>query len=620
MPGFYATQIPGLRAPTGIDFSPLTAGFDDLAKTLERNRLLSESRAIGSALNSQPPMVSSQPPQIEPNRLLSFTQPPSAQGAPVMSPAQASAAAAGRDYSPTPAGAMNPVNVVRGFEGFSPNAYGDYKQTSIGYGTKALPGETTISRPAAEGRLNDEVQKVADFVDRELPGLDPEKRSALVSFGYNLGTGQGGLSDLLPAARAGRWSEVSAAMQAYRNAGGEPNSGLIKRRAAEGSLVQGRGAPVAAPRSAAPASAPQSSGINYTAGIRTALAQGNIPLASQLIQQQRAEEAAGRQDQLFPYQLEAAQSGATKDRAELENLATLQMGKVANAIQNAPEASRGAMWQRVIQSHPEMARALQENGVDPSDANAGASFFVNMAKGITPPQLTEVSPGATLVDKSNPTKGIFTAPRPAQNLSVAERKEVFDSDAAAQAGEGAIMTLRKALDLNSKAYSGPLAQTRGYATSLFGVEGGQATEDLNNLITAQALDQLKATFGAAPTEGERKILLDIQGSTNQAPEVRKTIWERAIQMAERRVQFNKNQSEAIRSGEYFKSGYSPVTSQQQAQPSPQGSTPAAPVASAPKPQGVSDQQIIAEAQKAIEAGKDPAAVREQLKAWGIQIQ
>jgi hypothetical protein len=37
------------------------------------------------------------------------------------------------------------------------------------------------------------------------------------------------------------------------------------------------------------------------------------------------------------------------------------------------------------------------------------------------------------------------------------------------------------------------------------------TRELENLLGEQALAKLKATFGGAPTEGERQALLDLQG-------------------------------------------------------------------------------------------------------------
>ncbi|MNL19054.1 hypothetical protein D3C87_1402340 [compost metagenome] len=76
--------------------------------------------------------------------------------------------------------------------------------------------------------------------------------------------------------------------------------------------------------------------------------------------------------------------------------------------------------------------------------------------------------------------------------------------------------------------------------------------ELDNVVTSQALGQLKAIFGAAPTEGERRILLDIQGSTSQPPEVRKAIFERARQAAQRRLDFYQQRSSELRGGEFYK--------------------------------------------------------------------
>ena len=74
---------------------------------------------------------------------------------------------------------------------------------------------------------------------------------------------------------------------------------------------------------------------------------------------------------------------------------------------------------------------------------------------------------------------------------------------------------------------------------------------LNNIVTGNALEMLKATFGGAPTEGERAILMQLQGSANLPRAQREAIYTRAIQMAERRTQSNQVKAEGIRSGAYF---------------------------------------------------------------------
>jgi hypothetical protein len=138
-------------------------------------------------------------------------------------------------------------------------------------------------------------------------------------------------------------------------------------------------------------------------------------------------------------------------------------------------------------------------------------------------------------------------------------KEIFEADEGAQAGESVIGALDSALTLNKTAWDGPAADFGTQAGALFGDANSVDTQQLKNLVTAQALDQLKATFGGMPTEGERKILLDIQGSVTQPREVRERIFDRAKKAAERRIQFNKEKASGLRSGEYFDTGYSPVT-------------------------------------------------------------
>lgn len=140
-----------------------------------------------------------------------------------------------------------------------------------------------------------------------------------------------------------------------------------------------------------------------------------------------------------------------------------------------------------------------------------------------------------------------------QSLTVTDKQAILEADEAIQGSKSTIGQLRHALELSKKAYSGPTAAKRGYFMSLFGDEAGIATQELDNQVTAQALENLKATFGGAPTEGERKILLDIQGASSQAPEVRDEIYKRAIAAAERRQKFNEDRANQLRGGTYYKS-------------------------------------------------------------------
>jgi hypothetical protein len=90
--------------------------------------------------------------------------------------------------------------------------------------------------------------------------------------------------------------------------------------------------------------------------------------------------------------------------------------------------------------------------------------------------------------------------------------------------------------------------------------------ELDNIIKNQALGQLKAAFGSMPTEGERKILLEVQGSVNLGKEQRLAIWKRAEEALNRKMEFNEKKAKALREGTYFKE--SPAAAQPTAPAAP----------------------------------------------------
>lgn len=137
-------------------------------------------------------------------------------------------------------------------------------------------------------------------------------------------------------------------------------------------------------------------------------------------------------------------------------------------------------------------------------------------------------------------------------LTATDKKAILEADEAVASTESAIQGLKRAKELSPKAYTGPMADVRGYGASLFGSDAGEATVELNNVITTNALTQLKAIFGGMPTEGERKILLEVQGSVNLPDKARQAIYDRAIDAANRRLAFNKQRADAMRGGTYYK--------------------------------------------------------------------
>lgn len=153
-----------------------------------------------------------------------------------------------------------------------------------------------------------------------------------------------------------------------------------------------------------------------------------------------------------------------------------------------------------------------------------------------------------------------TAPKKGTaGLSATAQKELFEADDAVQNGMGAVSSLQKAMELNNKAYSGVGASARATLRSNLpgSSEGADATIAMENIIKDQALTSMKSIFGGNPTEGERAILLDLQASASKTPKQREEILGRAMQAAQRRLDFNKQKADSLRGGSYMSEGGAP---------------------------------------------------------------
>jgi|694.fasta_scaffold13803_3 hypothetical protein len=143
-------------------------------------------------------------------------------------------------------------------------------------------------------------------------------------------------------------------------------------------------------------------------------------------------------------------------------------------------------------------------------------------------------------------------PKEDQQLTAGDRDAIRTADENIQAANSVIGALTQAKSLSKQAWGFPGAGVAAKAGSLAGNETAIATTELDNMISGQALDSLRAIFGGNPTEGERKILLDIQGSSSQPDAVRQKIFDRAISAAQRRLQFNQDRANELRGGTYYK--------------------------------------------------------------------
>lgn len=127
------------------------------------------------------------------------------------------------------------TSFVKQFEGFNSSAYDDFGQTSIGYGTKARKGESSISKGEADRRLGSELtshrNRVLAHNKKHKLGLKPHEIDALTSFDYNTGR----LNQLTAGGTRSK-KQIAQKMLLYNKAGGKTLRGLTRRRKAESLL------------------------------------------------------------------------------------------------------------------------------------------------------------------------------------------------------------------------------------------------------------------------------------------------------------------------------------------------------------------------------------------------
>lgn len=127
------------------------------------------------------------------------------------------------------------VSFVKGFEGFNSNAYSDYGQTSIGYGTRARPGEKSITEQEAQARLNEELamhrKRVEALNEKAGYNLTPNQLDALTSFDYNTGR-----LEQLTANGSRDLETIGQKIPLYNKADGQVLAGLTRRRREEAAL------------------------------------------------------------------------------------------------------------------------------------------------------------------------------------------------------------------------------------------------------------------------------------------------------------------------------------------------------------------------------------------------
>lgn len=156
----------------------------------------------------------------------------------------------------------------------------------------------------------------------------------------------------------------------------------------------------------------------------------------------------------------------------------------------------------------------------------------------------------------------------AQPLTATDKKFIEEADDAVFASRNAITALNAAKKLSRPANSGWLATERAWLGNnlpdylvpdfISSPDSSDATVNYSNIVLGQALSQLKAIFGAAPTEGERKVLLELQASVDKPDKIRQQILDRAIELAQSRLQYYQERADSLRGGVFYKPDYKPA--------------------------------------------------------------
>jgi hypothetical protein len=195
-----------------------------------------------------------------------------------------------------------------------------------------------------------------------------------------------------------------------------------------------------------------------------------------------------------------------------------------------------------------------------------------------------------------------------QSLTVTDKKAILEADENVGTNRAAIQAIDEAKRLNPQANSGWFANARAQVganlpdvlvpDAISSPASSEATLNFDNAVVGQALSQMKSIFGGNPTEGERKILLDLQGSSSKPPAVRAEILDRARMMAVNRLKLNEQRTQELRGGAFYKPGGGSAASNPMSYETGAGDP-------------------LAEAKAAISKGADPQKVMQRLQQMGV---
>lgn len=213
-------------------------------------------------------------------------------------------------------------------------------------------------------------------------------------------------------------------------------------------------------------------------------------------------------------------------------------GAVASSTIGKLQSDRARAVQLYGEGSPQVKQfdaAIQKETTE-QGSNRGVQFLPT-AKGYAVGNLAtgeiNLPEGALMPATADPTLqrtiATETAAGGAQGKLEEERDQVFiDQGVAAQSG---LADIKRAKELLKTINTGGYVAAKDKAAQWFGIQSEDEGE-FKNLLGQQTLAALKTTFGGNPTEGERAILTELQGSLANSKGVNERILNRAMKAYE----------------------------------------------------------------------------------------
>ena len=135
------------------------------------------------------------------------------------------------------------LSLIKHFEGCELKAYRCAANVlTIGYGsTKGVTEDMEITQEGAEELLQEEMHEYEGYInDMVKVPLEQHQFDSMVSWVFNLGSGNLSSSTLLKKLNNSEYDEVPAQIKRWNKAGGKVLDGLIRRREAETLLFEGK--------------------------------------------------------------------------------------------------------------------------------------------------------------------------------------------------------------------------------------------------------------------------------------------------------------------------------------------------------------------------------------------